>query len=764
MPASSQDMMDLLLQDLRAFALPGSELIVDKSGNLDFQCRTRHVTARFMFENDKFPPDVCHRNERTSYRTFLASEDLADLKLIAKQTLAVIPDLPSYIPTLGLASEEDSNNEPVPCEALLLRFSAEEAEGATNLTFVRAAAGAGKTECVRMLARSQAKRYLRGEVDWLFFYIDAQGKSLSSLTDVFAAQIHKYGIFSIRNDSIAALTRNRLIVPIIDGFDELVGSGGHAESFGALAVFLAQLYGSGSLIATGRSTYYENQKLRTAATRFNHNGTINYAFRSISTLPWSDEQIVSYSEKTGASLEAKAQVGALFSSVVATSSLRSPFFVAKALILVDGNSLSPKLLHSADLLLDELVELLLEREVVKLAHENGDPILPLEGHQFMLRQCAREAWMLESGVLDFDTLCIISEMTASEYNLNPRTQGILERRLPTHAFFMTAETGAADPARRSVRFEHGLYFEYFLADVFVLMVRSQDPAIAEMLRHSLLSPDFSPQFSGRRHGWSAESGKAAVQFILSSMSTHSFGGESARKNGGVLVSSLLLALPENLEGLKVGGVEFMQIDFSDSKFSGVTFTECTFYFCVLAGARWHECAFKACYWEMVSIDMMTQMNGCSFEPVEYLHSIRINDDDVYSPDLIRKHMLSLGFSGLPALAPTAPTTWSERQLHIAELLRKLCKRMERSFQIDIYDTDSVQPGMRRIMEDIEWGTLRSLLLEASLLEARHAQRKGQDQRLWRLAATAGEILAGEAQGGSSDVRVVDFWSALRSLT
>ena len=42
-------------------------------------------------------------------------------------------------------------------------------------------------------------------------------------------------------NAVPPLVRNGLVVPVIDGFDELLGSGGYDEAFSSLAAFIAPI-------------------------------------------------------------------------------------------------------------------------------------------------------------------------------------------------------------------------------------------------------------------------------------------------------------------------------------------------------------------------------------------------------------------------------------------------------------------------------------------------------------------------------------------
>ena len=58
---------------------------------------------------------------------------------------------------------------------------------------------------------------------------------------------------------VSSLVRLGVLVPIIDGFDELLGVGGYDDAFSSLTGFIEELDGQGQIVASARSTYYEQE-------------------------------------------------------------------------------------------------------------------------------------------------------------------------------------------------------------------------------------------------------------------------------------------------------------------------------------------------------------------------------------------------------------------------------------------------------------------------------------------------------------------------
>ena len=92
----------------------------------------------------------------------------------------------------------------------------------TRVIMVTGEAGAGKTQVLQELVRRQADNYLRGKTHKLFLYVNAQGRALARLNEALATELQDLRV-SLTYHSVATLARVGILIPIIDGFDELLG-------------------------------------------------------------------------------------------------------------------------------------------------------------------------------------------------------------------------------------------------------------------------------------------------------------------------------------------------------------------------------------------------------------------------------------------------------------------------------------------------------------------------------------------------------------
>ena len=180
---------------------------------------------------------------RLSYRSFVSGPDLADLQTVARMILqASKSDL--FVATRAEYdnSENDSSMDTTPdlesgpAVDVLTNLIETENVTATRVVMVTGGAGAGKTRVLQELVRRQADKYIRGQTTKLLLYVNAQGRALARLNEALATELQDLKV-NLTYHSIAALARLGILIPVIDGFDELLGVSGYDDAFSSLAGF-----------------------------------------------------------------------------------------------------------------------------------------------------------------------------------------------------------------------------------------------------------------------------------------------------------------------------------------------------------------------------------------------------------------------------------------------------------------------------------------------------------------------------------------------
>jgi hypothetical protein len=232
---------DMIARDLAAFEDPGTEATFEVEGNMIravWQVQGISRDAVFTLRAGERLRWASGDSEDAPYYSFLASEQLAAFPQMARSCVANIEQTRDFVPSEALleSGQETSGVLLTPDKlAELVGVAREHAEEGTStqLLFLKGDAGAGKTTLLRETTRLQAERYLAGESEFLFLYVPAQGRELSNLRDAIAGELGDLrAVFSY--EAVPSLARQGVLVPVIDGFDEMLGTAGYSGAFSSL--------------------------------------------------------------------------------------------------------------------------------------------------------------------------------------------------------------------------------------------------------------------------------------------------------------------------------------------------------------------------------------------------------------------------------------------------------------------------------------------------------------------------------------------------
>ena len=282
-------------RDLQAFSDPGAPVLIEKDTAV-WEQDGKARTARFISSpKGGGLPLVEIDGDRLPYRQFLAGGSMADLHQLAEFILRTTAQPKAFVETEATWKEDEDGTSTGAAATTLIRSRSTEDLPflTTRVVLVQGEAGSGKTMALRQMAARQAEAYTAKESDFLFFYVDAQGRALSRLEDAMAKDLQDLrSHFSY--SAIAPLTRRRLLVPVIDGFDELLGSGGYDEAFSSLAALLSMLDGQGAVIASARSSFFDYRNFYEHAVKFSKDGRLNYELDVVQVESWNEDQIGQY--------------------------------------------------------------------------------------------------------------------------------------------------------------------------------------------------------------------------------------------------------------------------------------------------------------------------------------------------------------------------------------------------------------------------------------------------------------------------------------
>jgi hypothetical protein len=165
----------------------------------------------------------------------------------------------------------------------------------TEVFFLVGQAGLGKTELMMSAAQERAKLLAQKPDDSrpLYLFVSSTGRTLASLEDAVNSALNITKLLSSR--SARVLCRNGLLVLIVDGFDELLGSSGYENALGSLEPWFRDLGGKGVVVASARSSYYLTQYRRSLA---NSTG-LNVEHTFIELQQWSRAEAETFLDEMG---------------------------------------------------------------------------------------------------------------------------------------------------------------------------------------------------------------------------------------------------------------------------------------------------------------------------------------------------------------------------------------------------------------------------------------------------------------------------------
>jgi len=749
------DMISCIQLDIATFSNPGSVIIETIPNgkavfNISWETGRRESKATFRVDPSG-AVTVTSDGVKSGYRDFLATESMADLQLLATRIVATLPETDSYVPTrCKVDDEEVIHSDAVQFFAEIVQtpiLADNEFIEATRLLFLRAPAGAGKSVTMRMLAKKQAEKYLRGEDNYLYFYVDAQGRALARLEEAFALELQKLVVSSIRFNTVEALVRNRLLIPIIDGFDELVGSGGFADAFTSLSAFLSSLNKQGTVIATGRSAFYDDKKFAMIADRYSKNNSLNYRMTTMELKLWDRDELEKYAENVFSEDQKKARRFLTFydhANEQNRSLMSKPFFASQFAAIIDTEEFTPE--QNVDLV-DQLVTHLLHREANKLKTKQGDIVLSPNGHRYLLRELALEMWWQELRHIDLESLQTIADLVGDNFNLPPEQTQILYDRISSHAFLKTSDEHIG--IKRS--FENEVYYDYFLLDAMLMMLSEDDAGFSSFLSRSLLGESLLEYFCDKAKN--LDSG--IVENMISSISTaltRSRAGSLERRNGGGLFAAIVRGRTDIRGGFTVNHIEIYKEDMGFCRLENVRFKNCFFQDVKFYNSHLLGCQFDDSIIDRMYLNDETLLTDSALIPGENVTSIVYDTEPVYDPSKIYQVVTR---HGAKTEAIKVLELTREQQIKV-KLIERFCRRIKTCLYIDLEAKGD--PLYKNIVNDRNWYRAKDLLEKHEILLKKLIDRSGPRPYLYKLAVDHDELLKGLSyMKGRLSNKISEFW-------
>ena len=757
---------DRILTELRAdfvsFADTHSPVVLESDGAIwTRQGRTLEATFR---QAAAAYPDVQLNGATQPYTVFLASDEMANLTALAESISLAFGEGPENYVEPKARSDETSPEEGLAGE-VVPKLLQHPSFGSTRVVFLRGAAGAGKTVALRTLVHRQAKDYLNHDATFLYLYVDAQARYLARLDDAVALVLQDLNAhFTYR--ALATLTRHRLIVPIVDGFDELLGAGGGGEAVQALTRFLTRLDGRGTMVVSSRSTYFDFGRIRTQADRY-RTSDANFEIVPADLLPWTENEMCSYLdsnglyEKLGAGTPQEALEGlkrTYFAGVEEASLLSTPFFLTAAVEVARQHATETES-NSGTFSrrpIGRIIESFVLREVGKFRNTSDEPILSEQDHRGFLLMLAEEMWWQERRELDRESVETIAELFAEKVGLSDSDLRVFSARASSYAFLSAQEGHGPGPAL--LAFSHEYYYAFFVARFLAQRLVAGDD-VAGLLGRTEVSPtvaeEFGEQVLENRDAW-----LSGILVALANRPVPVTERETNRGNAGALYAAVLARCPR-IENLHVVNASFVGVDLQDSSQRNASLGGCDFIDVDFRSADWSFDESANCSFVRPRVDRLTtRLNGLRLAAGTDLYGIASDEGRTeYDPARVRSICEKIGIELAEEGAADADSngvSYSSRAEQMIELLHKLLRIADRTY----YLSDDVL-NRRGVSTRPHWADLKDLLQEHHLVEEKVVQKRGTQPVLLRLAFPPNVIAEGE--GMTTNSAVGGFWQAIRRL-
>lgn len=753
---NNQHILGQVRADLAAFADTHSLIEVDATG-ATWRRHNRELKASFAQGADSLPT-VGTNGVSLGYRDFLASPEMADLTALAEAMFWSLSEQKHYVESRATTGEDE---EPAPVEGLLKSQVANLPFGSTRVIFLRGAAGAGKTCALRQLARRQAERYVDHGATSLYLYIDAQARSLARLDDAVALVLQDLNArFTYR--ALAPLTRHGLIVPIIDGFDELLGTGEGTDALDALSQFLARLQGRGATLASARSTYFDFQKFRSRAARLARASNSSFELVSVDLQPWSDAEMQVYLDKAaipgriGASTprEALEKLRKAYTVEGGNDLFATPFFLAAAAdsLVHTRPADSPRPISSATRPIARIIDSFIDREVEKQRTATNDVLLDRSGHKRFLEMLAEEMWWQERRELDSESVRAAAELLGESEGMAERELRGFAERATSYAFLHTERNGSTG-GQPKLAFAHEVYSAFFLAR-FVARTVGADDNVTELLGRSKMGPTVGAEF-----GECVKEGRVELDDVLGALARRRVpvpSRETNRENAATLYAGILQHAGAVSE-LALKDAAFIGSDLRGTRATNVRVADCEFVDVQFAGAEWTFESSKRSTYTRLHVDRDTSLSGLRLEAGTDLVGVATSEGRMeYERSKVMAICQLVGIGHEEPAEEHPVVSYSEEAEKVIDELHKFLRCAERLYHIS--DGDLKRRGFwnRRT-----WWHLQELMLQHDLLEIQAIQRKGADNKVRLLAFPPNRIAEGEA--GVAEPRIREFWETLRAL-
>jgi hypothetical protein len=546
----------------------------------------------------------------------------------------------------------------------------------TEVFFLVGQAGLGKTEL--MLAAAQARaELLEASPDDprpLYLFVSSTGRTLASLDDAVNSALNITKLLS--SESAKVLCRNGLLVLIVDGFDELLGSSGYENALGSLEPWLRALDGRGVIVASARSSYYLTQYQRSLSEKTG----LKVEHTLIALQAWSRseaEQYLKNMQMPHSALEGLSDRDWRLLGI--------PFF-AKAFSAWQRRFPGQ---HANQPLFEVVIGQFLDREASKLRNEHlGAPLLDEFELQRLFAEVAEMMLEQRTRELELQELLQCAQMAISVEHLERERPGLTNRLSAICAMSISTLTS------KKFTFSHEIMFDCFLTLALesTLNRASDFNRIRRLLEFGKIQADVFEWLAERCPDNSAKCVES-----LAMLSDSSVIPQALRENVGTWWNILLRRKRGIPPSLRVDGLIMDDVDLSECSRSQLSMTNCQLRRLKLPARGEHRIAVRRTAIDSLeAIDVARIKAALHDVSPEFVGEILVGNDYVFGTREVRTWFIEQGI-----VLPDEVQSNSEARDAAEYFLRKMTTSLR--VQVVVSDKDHL-PDDPRLLWTQHYGT------------------------------------------------------------
>lgn len=598
---------------------------------------------------------------------------IAQLPLLADRIIELIEGESNFVSPKGEVlddineSPEEVLRETTDIPQALIDSLDQRPAGVTTVVYLTSDAGEGKTTLINYTARHQAYLYKQKKADWLLLPVSLGGRTFMRFDDVIVGTLMNRLRFNVLfYDSFVELVRLGVIVPALDGFEEMFVEGSSGDAISAVGNLMQALQSSGAAVIAARKAYFQYKSLRAQTRLLDSMSGQSVSFSRIGICRWDKEQFLTYAVKRGFD-EAEGIYSQVANQLAPDHPLLTRAVLVERLLDIAEESeerqdLLERIKADPSDYFRQFIGSIIHREATrKWIDKSGEPAQPLlsvDEHYGLLSELALEMWSTGADKLPQDVMTFVAEMFAESRKKNRIiTQQVVER-IKQHALIVTGDGG-------KYGFDHEEFYHFFLGEAVGHLIERKDIGLLRRAMSQAVLPQLSQEAAARhvqRIGFPREDFTQIVN--------DAFAGESR-----------ISLTKENLCGLCIHVFDIVEQ-------GGITITDGAFPADALNGKSINNVVFNRCYFQKTAL-FNSSLKNCTFTDCELDGLECDTTTDVKDVTLRNCHVVS--FCPAPdALAEYFPA-------RIVSLMQ------ERGFQMNEVETEAevaqVEPDQKvQIME------------------------------------------------------------------